>query len=664
MVTGCLPFEGETEHGVLYGIVNSQPEPLTALRVGVPVELDRIVGKAMAKNPAERYQHADEMLVDLRAVRNSLQPVSATTQVTGPAAPGGSLASRLWPTAALIAVIVAFLAGWLLRPTPEAPASSTPLTPTPLTTYPGQETLPTFSPEGDRVAFAWEGPNRDNWDIYLRLIGEDTLIRLTDDPAADTSPAWSPDGRRIAFVRNDDENATKAVLVVPAIGGGRERAILKRPLTRYTRPYPDFREHGRLLAWHPDGVHLVASLQEEDGSPFQLYLLNADTGDTRLLLPATAANIGDSDPAVSPDGLRLAFQRSFSHRVLSVYVVDLTETLAIAGEPRNLTGEMMAMAPAWSPDGDEVIFSSTTAEALRLWRVSAEGGRPQPLAYPPGSRLPTLSATGNRGAFVHLSEGYDIWQFDLQGGEPKALIESTYFDVVPQFSPDGTKVAFSSARSGYREIWICDSDGSNPSQLTHLESRLTAQPWWSPDGSQIVFDSFVGNRREVFVVPSGGGSPKQLTNTGGRHASFSRDGRWIYFNSPPSAWKIPAEGGEVLPVSSGANVIESIDGQTLYFSADRSLWSMPVQGGDPTLVVEGTAGERGGWTVAEEGIYFQDTLTPRGLNFFDFQSKTVEHLLTLPERVFGLSVSPDGQKVLVSTGELPESDIMLVDEFR
>ena len=75
MVTGRLPFDGEHEAAVLYSIVHSTPEPITALRVGVPPALDRVVAKSMAKNAAERYQHAAELVVDLRALQKGL-PVS------------------------------------------------------------------------------------------------------------------------------------------------------------------------------------------------------------------------------------------------------------------------------------------------------------------------------------------------------------------------------------------------------------------------------------------------------------------------------------------------------------------------------------------------------------------------------------------------------------
>jgi serine/threonine-protein kinase len=84
MVTGHLPFEGEREQAVVYSIINEPHEPITAVRVGVPTELDRIVGKALAKNPAERYQHMEDMLVDLRALRKSPLRVSGAAAAARP----------------------------------------------------------------------------------------------------------------------------------------------------------------------------------------------------------------------------------------------------------------------------------------------------------------------------------------------------------------------------------------------------------------------------------------------------------------------------------------------------------------------------------------------------------------------------------------------------
>ena len=94
--------------------------------------------------------------------------------------------------AAAVVLAIASAALWNFLPTTEPPLE--PLLPVPLTSYPGMEAGPTFSPDGDRVAFWWNGEQPDNSDIYVKLIGPGPPLRLTTDPAQDHSPAWSPDG--------------------------------------------------------------------------------------------------------------------------------------------------------------------------------------------------------------------------------------------------------------------------------------------------------------------------------------------------------------------------------------------------------------------------------------------------------------------------------------
>ena len=462
---------------------------------------------------------------------------------------------------------------------------------------------------------------------------------------------------------------TSQVMLVPSIGGS-QREVVKGPRVAQGSAGGGFWSN-RLVGWHPNGEHLVISWREAQGAPRQLYLLNVDTGDMRVLIRADTAD-GDVAPAVSPDGHRLAFRRWFGNYSSGIHVVNLTESLEVAGEPRNLTGELVALSPVWTLDGEEIIFASGSADRVRLWRVSVEGGDPRPISLPSEGAYPALSPAGGRAAFALPSHDYDIWQAQLPGVEAaKPLISSTYLDVTPMYSPDGGKIAFSSSRSGYREIWICNSDGSTPVQLTHLESRQSAMPNWSPDGSRIVFQSFVGNQRDIFVVSAGGGKPQRLTDEPAQDVqpTWSRDGRWIYFGSnrygEARIWKIPAEGGEAVPVTErGGYALESLDGRTLYFAADGSLWSVPTDGGTETLVVEGSVVHQS-FAVAPDGIYLRRLSPQRGLDFYDFSSKTVKRLFNfLLSPYSGLSVHPDGETILFVQGALPESDIMLVDEFR
>ncbi|MCP5115696.1 MAG: hypothetical protein GY953_33125, partial [bacterium] len=526
--------------------------------------------------------------------------------------------------------------------------------PVPLTTYPGRETHPSFSPEGDRVAFAWEGENRDNWDIYVKLIGQETPLQLTDHPAEDTAPAWSPDGKWIAFERRDPQLGNQLVLI-SSIGGG-ERTVVEGLCGLAWRH----------VAWHPGGEHLVVSLREKLDSPCRLSLISLETGETSKLTQPAGAIRGDVHPAVSPDGRRVAFRRSLINHSSEIYAVDLLQSGEAAGEPRNIAA---GFSPVWTADGKEIVFASG---GDRPWKVSADGSEPRPVAYPLKGAQLALSPAGDRAAFVRWSADADIWQARLpDGADAMPLISSTYTDILPVYSPDGSRIAFSSSRSGYREIWVSESDGSNPVQLTKLKSALSANPYWSPDGSRIVFESLADNQRDIFVADANGAKTERLTNHPSQNIqpSWSRDGRWIYFSSNRSGerriWKLPAEGGEPVPVTAehGYYAAESVDGRTLYFADSPKLWGMPIDGGEPALVLEGVANGGINFTLAPGGVYFVRS-DRRALGFYDFRSGSVQHLFDLPHSAaYGISIAPDADRSPFTQRRPAEADIMLVEGF-
>jgi Tol biopolymer transport system component len=102
-------------------------------------------------------------------------------------------------------------------------------------------------------------------------------------------------------------------------------------------------------------------------------------------------------------------------------------------------------------------------------------------------------------------------------------------DWSPQFSPDGRKIAFESNRSGYREIWVAASDGSNQVQLTALMSARAGSRRWSPDGQRIVFDSLASGNNDIYCIGADGGAAQWLTTEPSDEGrpSWSQDGRWI-----------------------------------------------------------------------------------------------------------------------------------------
>ncbi len=570
--------------------------------------------------------------------------------------------------AALAIVMLAlavYLAGWGGPQQFDQTASfSAPIT---LTAYPGREIHPSFSPDGERITFTWEGPNRDNWDIYVKRVGEERADRLTDHPAEDFNSVWSPDGRRIAFIRKFDEESA-AVMTVPAIGGPAREVLAVSARLDFPKT---INNSSRAVTWHPDGRHLVVSMRDGPRAPRQLHAVDADSGEMQKLMAAQSL-AGDVDPAVSPDGSKLAFRRLVANYSWEIHVVDLTPSLEVKGETRQLNSEEAPFFPTWTPDSREIIFASGFAESIRLWRTTIDGGAPKPFMQPSQLSFPAITASG-RLALAYIRRDYDTWELQTATGEQSPAISSTFFDVTPQYSPDGSQIAFSSSRSGYREIWVCDRDGANPIQLTYLKSRQSSAPYWSPDGAWIVFQSFVGNQRDIFVIRASGGEPQPLTDhpATDMQPTVSRDGRRIYFSSNRSGeygiWTIGPEGGEPVQVTSGNDryALESLDGRTLYLSDRTSLWSIPVAGGPRALEVERFLNEMN-WAVGRSGIYFTGSrITPKTINFYDFDSKAVNSVMEFEKETYvGLSVSPDGESVLYTQGEPPESDIMLVEGFR
>ena len=533
MVSGRLPFEGDVEAAVLRSILYEKPEPLTAVQSKVPQALDEVIAKALAKDRNERYQDVSELLEDLRVLERQIESQSDSTKpnkrpITKAQREARARARRrrlVWALSIAAAAVVLTGAGLAVRnflPNAEAPLEPPKLVP--FTSYEGNENYPSFSPDGNQIVFTWNGPQQDNEDIYVKLIGTETPLRLTTDSRMDSVPVFSPDGRSIVFYRQLGREKV-GVFVVPALGGPERQ--LTEALLRWGP------------AWSPDGKHLVISDRVSDGEALVAFSL--ETGEKRMLTrPAPSGGLVVSS-AFSPDGRTLAFTRVGSI-VSAVHLLDLDENLQPTGEERKLTPpQWRARLPAWTVDGSEVVFvSEQNAAQDSLMRMTISGGQPRPVALGAGGVFPAISKQGNRLAFATSPTQTNIWRIKVAGpggkaGPPTKLISSTRTDVFPQYSPDGEKIAFASTRSGSRQVWVSDSDGSNAKQLTHAFDAADT-PDWSPDGNRIAFMSRTETEEpEIYVTDARGGVPKRLTTDSASDAlpRWSRDGQWIILQLEP-----------------------------------------------------------------------------------------------------------------------------------
>ena len=533
----------------------------------------------------------------------------------------------------------------------------------PFTSYPGTETDSAFSPDGKQIAFVRdEDPDtgRDS-NVYVKLIGGEKPLRITQGSGRVCCPTWSPDGRYIAF--NRCSGGPSGAYLVPSLGGP-ERKLTGRSACIG-------------LSWSPDGKYLAFPNKDSAGDRWRIWVFSLDTMEERPISSPPANIIGDHQPAFSSDSKSVAFRRISSPQVTDIYLTSID-----GGSDKRLTfDQTLVDGLAWAPDGQSIVFASHRAGDLSLWRISVSSGTPERLPVSgTNASHPAISRQGDKLAYTSGSTHFNIWELKLDARSrailpAKPLIVSNLQDAGPQFSPDGSKIAFQSNRSGSSEVWLADADGSNLLQLTSLNNH-SGTPRWSPDGKFIAFDSRPTDHSHIFVIPALGGKPRQLTDGNFEESvpNWSRDGQWIYFTSNRSGiwqlFKAPWRGGEPIQVTKkgGFAAFESTDGSTLYYWKDNDygIWKMALPNGEETQILP-VGLDWGKWSVQDNGIYFIgiDPVKPT-ISFFDFAKKRITSIAAVPKaltyEVGAFDVSPDGRSILFLPVE-KSGDIMLVENF-
>jgi serine/threonine protein kinase len=653
MVTGRQAFHGRTPVETLATILHNEPLPPSRLVSGLPPALEAVILRCVAKEPGARFQRMDE-------VKAALEKMESAAPAVAP-----HRLRRALAIASIAGIVLAAAAAWIgwLRPEP-APAD---LHPVPLMAWPGRTYSPSFSPDGNKLAFSWNGEKQNTFHVYVEQIGSGTPpIQLTNGPANDRCPAWSPDDRYIAFTR--DAGSGRALMLVPPLGGP-ERKIAE---------FPGFPCN---LAWTPDSRWVALPAKDAPNVPNAIWLISVETGERRQLTKPSASGVGPGDmsPCISPDGRVLVFGRELRSYVSAPYALRLSRDFRPEGEPRELTSERYAriVGLAFTADSRAVVYSGGNSTVNSLYRLPVSGRHaPSRLPYvPPGSLYPTISLSRSRLAYVSGNTQVNLWRLDTRSGERKMLVGSNRIQHLPQYSPDGRKIAFDSDRSGEGAIWTCDGDGSNCQELASFGSTQGGASAWSPDGRWIAFDSRVEGRSQIYVVQADGGLQRRVTNgpADDYAPSWSRDGHWIYFASNRSGrgenWKIPAAGGTAVQVTraGGGFTFESADGEDLYFSklsVENSwapLFRMPVRGGAETQIAP-QAAQIGGFCVTAKAVYFTPDF--KTIQRLDLSSGRTTTVATVERWSEGLTVSPDEAFVVWPQLDQIRAELMLVEGFR
>ncbi len=472
----------------------------------------------------------------------------------------------------------------------------------------------------------------------MQQIATGQAIRLTRHPSDDHEPSFSPDGSRIAF-RSEREGG--GVYVVSALGG-EEKLIAAE---------------GRNPRFSPDGTRIAYWVGNIGGDPSvagtsKIYVAPAGGGNPVQVQPGLPTA---QYPVWSPDGARLLFWSSGEAREGE----DWWTAPAGAGRAA-ATGAMAAfrarglaappaaymIAPAeWSAPGDRVLFSAAYGDSVSLWTLPVDratgraAGVPERLTAGSGVEARAAGAAGGLYAFAAISDNIDIWKLAVDHGNarakggPQRLTTSAGPDVLPAVTADGSRVVFTSRRSGNPEVWIKDL-ASGQERALRPSGSLEAWGTISWDGSKVAYRAQEGKQSVLYVAPASGGVPEKVCDgcvavwsftpdlrsalvwPGDRTVAlfdlatkrratilnrpgyapfrthFSPDGRWLAFharNLPgrSAIYVAPFRGANLIPESEWIAVTEndaydvapvwSPDGAVLYFISERDgfrcLWS-------------------------------------------------------------------------------------------
>ncbi len=585
LLTGRPPFTGATPQQVLAAQVTEAPQHISAARPSIPAALAAVIMRCLEKRPADRWQSAEELRVQLELAASpsgSNQPVSGALPPVA-AARGTSSRRYLFAGAATGVLVLALLASTYLRSDGKAFSMEEARQ---LTNDPGGEVVPALSPDGRLLAYFSQQADG----IVVRQVSGGKPVNI----AQGFQPAWSPNGSEIAFAGED------GLYVVPALGGIPRRVIADaewpawspdgkslafvtydgwvsvsdidgrntRKLHRTSQPH--------LIAWSPDGSRLAFVNENAEWmtsgnlAPSSIIILGRDGKNPVVVTDATHLN---TSPRWSADGSGIFYVSNFGGG-RDIYFRRIARDGKPVGDAQRLTTGLSLHSITSSADGSVMAYSTATA-TVGIWTVpiptagTVSVGAARQLTFA-NERIEAMSISSD-GAWMAFDSdragNQDIWKMPLAGGEAEQLTRDPADDFNPSWSPDGREISFHTWRGGNRDAYLISGDGSNERLLLGGPAHEFGGRW-SPDGKTLAVASGRSGRGELYLVSRDGGTPRQLTRDRGSLRPFwSADGRWIAYAGETGGIRIvPAAGGQPTVVYPRGHELGgwSPDGRELY----------------------------------------------------------------------------------------------------
>ena len=616
MLSGRRAFHRESAAETMSAILREDPPELSDTNKTVSPALGRLVNHCLEKSPQSRFHSARDVAFALEAI--SASSGSVETQQAIEALPSQSWTSRhlSWIIAAVLGALLlgALPFVWLHFQRPAEHPQAIRLTIAP--PEKGVVSTISISPDGKRVVYG--APNAEGKTIlWLRSLDSLTPQPLPGSENPFFTTFWSPDSRYLAFVTSSDNKLKK----IDLLGGGSTPQVLANA------------PNGRGGTWNRDGVIVFAPSAEGP-----LYRVSASGGEVTPVttLDESRRDVSHRYPWFLPDGRHFVYlARAATADSTEIYVgsLDSKETKRLVAaesggvysppgyllyvrdgslvaqyfdaDKLELTGEAMPIADSLvgfdltsnlgrfsvSGNGVLVYYTGIEFDKAQLQWVDRGGKQIAALGGSAGYGYLRISPDEKRLVFARRdpSTRWDVWLIELTRDAVTRFTFDSRTEVFPIWSPDGTRIAFSSNRDGQMDIYEKLSSGvGNDQELLKQPTEPKFVNDWSPDNRFIAFHVLSGKTRaDIWVLPLFGDRkpfPFLQTQHGEREARFSPNGRWVAYTSDETGPRelfvqsFPSGGGKWQISHGGSGPPEwRSDGKELFYVSGDKLMAVEVK---------------------------------------------------------------------------------------
>lgn len=510
MVTGRRAFQRDTKLSTLSAIIDKEPELVSVLAKETPPELEKLITRCLRKDPQRRAQSMADLKVALEELREKSGQRNLPRKF--PLSQPQRRPHVLWWALTLLAVAVTALimAFW---PMP----GSEPAQLIPFATESQVQTMPSWSPKGDRIAYVAEVDSV--LQVFTKSFGSSVATQITHQKQACLNPMWSPDGTRIYYLTGTRPNNSLRAI---AVAGGPSEKVLDRV------SQADLSSDGKTMA---------VIVFDSNGQ----YRLDFSS-------PFGAAPQSYFQAGLSPLGVNyLRFDPSGNYLglfTLSPAGVKFWKIPIHGGRPEEMLRGLGGTAIghfSWLGNGAGIVTDITgpSQDNLHLWIINWLSKAMRSItAGASRDNFPSLSPDGRTLAFASGELGFDIIEVPLDGSGPRDVIATSRQEIGPAWAPDGIHFAYVTDRSGGTpEIWLRNRVDGSERRIAGSKELPEVSYFQdcaiSPDGTRLAYRAHLRGEAAIWISPLTGDLPVKLwddpAKSPQRGPSWSPDGNWIAY---------------------------------------------------------------------------------------------------------------------------------------